>query len=193
MNLTSAAVAIVTEEAAVMCVTVFYILFSFLANFFSRKSFATIDEDSEALESLLSEEYVQARHAMEQYNLKTRKLPPVRIADENSRPLGHGAAQYDDLDFEMLVEMRRKHQTKQAASGVRMKKTTKASDDTSGLRGQIIRQFHEALKEAQDERAAGTGLERDARWRGEVPAAGNAANAAAAAAKVSKQVSVSLL
>ena len=105
----------------------------------------------------------------------------------------HGAAQYDDLDFEMLVEMRRKHQTKQAASGVRMKKTTKASDDTSGLRGQIIRQFHEALKEAQDERAAGTGLERDARWRGEVPAAGNAANAAAAAAKVSKQVSVSLL
>ena len=133
MNLTSAAVAIVTEEAAVMCVTVFYILFSFLANFFSRKSFATIDEDSEELESLISEEYVQARHAMEQYNLKTRKLPPVRIADENSRPLGHGAAQYNDLDFEMLVEMRQKHQTKQAASGVRMKKTTKASDDTSGL------------------------------------------------------------
>jgi hypothetical protein len=87
--------------------------------------------------------------------------------------------------------MRRKHQTKQAASGVRMRKT-KASDDTSGLRGQIIRQFHEALKEAQNERAAGTGLERDARWRGEVPAAGNSANAAAAAAKVSKQVSPSL-
>jgi hypothetical protein len=144
--------------------------------------FATIDE--EELETFFSEEYIQARCAMEQY----KKLPPVQVPDEISRPLGHGVARYDDLDFEMLIEMRRKHQTKQAASGIRTKKT-KVSGDTT-LRGQIIRQFHEALKGAQDERAAGTGLERDARWRGEAPAAGNAANAAAAAATVSKQVSI---
>lgn len=117
-------------------------------------------------------------------------LPPIRVPDENSRPLGHGVTRYIDLDFEVLVEMRRKHQTKQAASGVRTKKT-KVSGDT--LRGQIIRQFYEALKEAQDERAAGTGMERDARWRGEAPATGNAANAAAAAATVSRKVSLSSL
>jgi hypothetical protein len=125
---------------------------------------------------------------MEQY----KKLLPVRVPDEISRPLGHGVAQYDDLDFGMLVEMRWKHQTKQAASGIRMKKTRLGGSDDTTLHGQIIRQFHEALKEAQDERAAGSGLERDARWRGEAPAAGNAANAAAAAAKVSKQVSPNL-
>ena len=123
---------------------------------------------------------------MEQY----KNLPPVQVPDENSRPLGHGAARYDDLDFEMLVDTRRKHQTKQAASGTRTKKT-KASGDT--LRGQVIRKFNEALKAAQDEQAIGTGLERDKRWRGEAPAAGNAANAAAAAAAaatVAKQVGV---
>lgn len=160
----------------------YFPFFSNEVHFFFRKPFATINE--EELETLDSEEYIQARHAMEQYKM----LPPVRVPDENSRPLGHGASRYDDLDFEMLVEMRRKHQTKQAASGVRTKKI-KTSGDT--LRGQIIRQFHEALKEAQDERGAGTGLERDARWHGELPAAGNAANAAAVAATVSKKVGLS--
>jgi hypothetical protein len=184
MNLTSAAVAIAAEEAAVMCVTTNLQDYHLSYFFFSRKSFATINE--EELEAVYSEEYVQARHAMEQYKM----LPPVQVRDESSRPLGHGVTQYNDLDFEMLIEMRRKHQTKQAASGVRTKKTNVPGDT---LRGQIIRQFHEALKEAQDERAAGTGVEWDVQWRGEAPATGNAANAAAVAATVSKKVSLSLL
>jgi hypothetical protein len=131
-----------------------------------------------------------------------KSLPLVRIPDEPSRPLGHGGLRSDDLNFEMMINMRRAHQTKHAATGIR----TKKSKPTNGsIRGHILRQFHEALKEAQDEHGAGTGLERVARWREREPApggrdgviggtsaphlpAGNEANAAVVAANVAKTV-----
>lgn len=94
---------------------------------------------------------------MDVYN----SLPVLRIPDEPSRPLGHGGLQSDDLNYEMMINMRRAHQTKHAATGIR----TKKSKPTDGsIRGHILQEFHEALKEAQDELGAGTGLERVARW-----------------------------
>jgi hypothetical protein len=117
--------------------------------------------------------------------------------------------QYGDLDFEMLINMRRQHQTKQAATGVRTKKFKTDSSHNTTLRGKIIRELHEMMKEAQDDVAVGTGADRDRRWTASdnrapapggregiidgVPApdilAGNAANAALAAAAVAKRVS----
>ncbi|KAF8150905.1 hypothetical protein B0H34DRAFT_156021 [Crassisporium funariophilum] len=113
--------------------------------------------------------------------------------------------QYDDLDFEMLVDMRRQHQTKQATTGVRTRKFKEISSNETTMRGKLIRELHEALKEAQDDVAIGTGANRRDRWTdNRVPApggregvidgatapdalAGNSANAALTAAAVAKK------
>ena len=136
-----------------------------------------------------------------------QSLPVLRIPDEPSRPFGQGGLRPDDLNFEMMINMRRAHQTKHAATGIR----TKKSKPTDGsIRGHILQKFHEALKEAQDERGAGTGLERVARWHEREPApggrngvingtslpdlpAGNEANVAVAAANVTKMVCAPLV
>jgi hypothetical protein len=98
--------------------------------------------------------------------------------------------QYGDLDFEMLVNMRRQHQTKQATTGVRTKKFKTDSSHETTMRGKIIRELHEVLKEVQDDVAIGTGADRGRRWTdNRAPAPGNAANAALAAATVAKKVS----
>jgi hypothetical protein len=101
-----------------------------------------------------------------------------------------------------MINMRRAHQTKHAATGIR----TKKSKPTDGsIRGHILQEFHAALKEAQDERGAGTGLERVAHWHEREPApgghngvisgaaapnlpSGNEANAVTVAANIAKAV-----
>jgi hypothetical protein len=124
---------------------------------------------------------------------------------------GHGnSPRYSSvyLDFEMLINMRREHQTKQAAIGVRTKKFKADSSDATTIRGKIIHELHEILKEAQDDMAIGTGADRSRRWNdNRVPAPGgrdgvikgvaapeislgNATNAALAAAAVAKKASI---
>ncbi|KAJ7138789.1 hypothetical protein C8R43DRAFT_845311, partial [Mycena crocata] len=103
------------------------------------------------------------------------------------------------IDFDYLVELRRRHQTIQAARGVRTRvvgtSNSEKAKETS-LRQQLIRKFHLALKEEQD-RAVGTGLERPVRWTAPAPggrgrnvrggqSAGNSANAALAASALAK-------
>lgn len=134
-------------------------------------------------------------------------VPPVDLPDEAAKPLGLGEATFDTLDFGALVAMRRAHQTYQAAHGVRTKQSPNGADEMTKtkltLRRRLIRGFHEALKEAQDNQAAGTGKERSARWQEsyapggrknesgtEELTAGNSANAALAAENVAKQVSL---
>jgi hypothetical protein len=147
---------------------------------------------------VISEEYIQTHKAMNVY----KSLPAVRVLDEPSHPLGHGRLRYDDLNFEMMINMRRAHQTKHAATGIRTKRSRPIDES---ICGRILQEFHEALKEAQDERGAGTGVERVARWHEREPApggrdgiidgasapslpTGNRANAAVVAASVAKQV-----
>jgi hypothetical protein len=60
------------------------------------------------------------RHAFKKF--RNVPIPAIQLADDPSRPLDHGVMQYGDLDFEILINMRRQHQTKQAATGVRTKK-----------------------------------------------------------------------
>ena len=88
-----------------------------------RKNFSFIDE--EELDTVISEEYSQVQHTLDLY----KSLPAVRIPDELTRPLGHSELKLNDLDFEMMINMRHKHQTKHAASGVRTKKV-KIPDST---------------------------------------------------------------
>ncbi|KIJ95153.1 hypothetical protein K443DRAFT_338244 [Laccaria amethystina LaAM-08-1] len=90
-----------------------------------------------------------------------------------------------------MVEMRFMHQTKQASSCVRTKLGDIAEEKPEEtMLKKIIRRFHEILKGEQDDRAVGTGLERQfrrisAKGGGQVsvgiPAIGNTANAVAVA------------
>jgi hypothetical protein len=151
-------------------------------------------------EEIIAEEYSEIRDLIE-------KLPAIRAPDEPAKPIGQGVITFEDLDFDALVRMRRSHQTRQAAKGVRTKLSRDIPDDeqtkTATLKQQIIIQFHEALRESQDDKAIGTGYERSARWRapargarnGEIEGSivdplpsGNAANAAVAALSLVKQV-----
>ena len=98
---------------------------------------------------------------------------------------------YQDLDFNTLVEMCCLHQTHQAATGVRTKGATWEERPAETERKQLIRRFHEVLKEAQsDDVAAGSGVEQKVRWTGQAAkggqvmaqeTSGNTANAIAAA------------
>lgn len=155
------------------------------------------------MDEVISDECLRVQEAIQRYN----QLPEVRTRDTHSKPLGHGAIHATDLDFDVLVEMRRKHQTKQAEKGARKRQGTTTSSK-GGVRSALVREFHAALREAQHgEIGVGTGVERQTRWtahatRGDtsildepplpdIPA-GNSANAAAAAATVFKQVGYAL-
>ncbi|KAF8166954.1 hypothetical protein BJ912DRAFT_1149772 [Pholiota molesta] len=140
MRLTSAALALAAEEATRV------------------HNFADAD-DSERLEEVIANEYSQV-HAVA--NRFKQPLPPLHLPDQATSLTapGHGSLSFDRLDFDLLVQMRRQHQTKQAAQGVRTKLSKSTNDDAStALRTQILREMHIALKEAQDTAAVGTGLE----------------------------------
>ena len=150
-------------------------------------------DDSDIMEDVISNEYIQT-----QQFLNSLILPAVQAPAVPTRPLGYGTQTYEDLNFDTLINMRRRHQTKQAMSGVHTRLSKTTSDDTpTSLRRQIIQQLHAALKEAQDDVAVGTGSERRERWmapapggRGNLPAlaAGNSANAVLSAEAITRKV-----
>ncbi|KAF8797488.1 hypothetical protein BYT27DRAFT_7237241 [Phlegmacium glaucopus] len=176
LNLTSAALAVSADDAAQL----------------SSQMFAEHD-DSEIMEDVISDEYMRTQQFLNSFNT----LPAVQALDAPTRPLGYGTLTHDDLTFEMLINTRRQHQTKQATSGVRTHLSRTTCDDKStSLRRQIIQQLHDALKQAQDDVALGTGTERRERWtapapggRGDLPlpVAGNSANAVLSAEAVSRK------
>ncbi|KII84575.1 hypothetical protein PLICRDRAFT_167537 [Plicaturopsis crispa FD-325 SS-3] len=157
--------------------------------------------DEEAREEFYAEECSHIRDA------SNIRLPPLQLPDERARLVGLQDNGADTFDFSILVVMRRRHQTRQAALGVRTKGKDEPNHSGSGekpevsMRRQIIRQFHAVIREQQNV-AVGTGVEREARWRAPAPggrdgtvngqssasaASGNAANAAAAASKAAKE------
>ena len=135
---------------------------------------ATVAEEREQLSSILN------------------NLPKLKASDERTKPLGLGEISAVDLDFDPLVKMRRRHQTRQATFGIRTRSNkhsdaASSPDSETSIKMQIVRRMHEVLKE-QDEHAIGTGYERAARW-GKTEIAGNAANIAVNAAAVARRVS----
>jgi hypothetical protein len=125
------------------------------------------------------------------------QLPPLVLEDEASesydiRKLGAG-----NRDFSVLVELRRSHQTRHAAEGVRTCDSAETNKPGESVRRKLIREMNALLHKNQN-RAAGTGQDRKLRWQTpaqgtvdsgpvQVPT-GNSANAATVAALKSKKV-----
>ncbi|KAJ7122137.1 hypothetical protein C8R44DRAFT_876453 [Mycena epipterygia] len=151
------------------------------------------------LTSFILDELAAEEHGYIQATIDS--LPGLAIS-EPSKPLGRGLTTSDVVNFDSLVELRRSHQTIQAARGVRTRVVDRSSEKAkeASLRQQLIRKLHLALKEDQGQ-ATGTGLERAARRRepapggrgGAVPSsqlalpAGNSANAALAATVLARK------
>ncbi|KAJ6615753.1 hypothetical protein B0H10DRAFT_2220086 [Mycena sp. CBHHK59/15] len=150
--------------------------------------------DDELADEILGEEYLTVQEYIKEMAAAkaaarpdTVELVPVHIPDEPSKPFGQGLyASVDVVDFSPLIQQRLQHQTKFAENCTRTKTTRPAPDSKESIRRQLLRKFHEILKEDQA-RAPGTAVERQVRWSGSVNVgAGNAANAAAAASAVAK-------
>ncbi|KAL0949787.1 hypothetical protein HGRIS_009825 [Hohenbuehelia grisea] len=142
------------------------------------------EPDDEAIAELDAEEY--------QYICYTTKaIADLKCPVERSRPFGLGTLTVDELNFEEMVQMREQHETRQARLGIRSRKNRSGSEDhekQKSLRRDIIRGFHDTLRETESNSVAvGTGVTRKARWEEHTPS-GNAANAAAAAASVHQKI-----
>ncbi|KAJ7712478.1 hypothetical protein B0H14DRAFT_3018370 [Mycena olivaceomarginata] len=152
--------------------------------------------DDELIDGVLGEEYAVLQETMSSLSTQPAQpdapvtVPAVRLEDEPSKPFRNGLyTSANSVDFSPLVEQRRQHQTKYAEKCTRTKttKSAPAPDSEESLRRQILRKFHDILKEDQS-RAAGSTTERKARWNiGTTTGAGNAANAAAAATAVASK------
>jgi hypothetical protein len=114
-----------------------------------RKKFREIDQ--EIMDEVVADEYVHVREASRTAlsAWSSVQLVTVGIHDELSCPLGFGTTSVSDNDFHVLINMHRKHQTKQAASGVCTKQVSRTADVTADIRCSIIEEFHAILKEGQ--------------------------------------------
>ncbi|KAJ3546027.1 hypothetical protein NMY22_g2201 [Coprinellus aureogranulatus] len=101
-------------------------------------SIATKRHYASVIEEVVSEEYQHVRHYREELQ-SLRLLAPIRIRLVSPGPID---TPLDRFDFETLVELRERHQTHQAATGI------------------------------CDDKGIGTGLARYKRWRWRVPARG---------------------
>jgi hypothetical protein len=99
-----------------------------------------------------------------------------------------------------MIQLRRRHQTQAAATGVKTKHATSeaemAAQKKASLRQDILRQYYDIMKEYK-EYSPTSGLARAAHWKssapggridGEAPLVGNMANAAVAATAAAKTV-----
>jgi hypothetical protein len=144
------------------------------------------DEQGIEMERMKIEEYQKKKFLV--------VLPPVqdpftdsRHHDSTSKPFQVGLqVQAGNLsanffDFTPLVSLRRQHQTRQAASGVRTQQLspTEAVPQTTRIRRKILQELQQVLKLEEDV-APGSGVERNTRWTGvaKILSKGNASNAA---------------
>jgi len=86
-------------------------------------------------------------------------LPALVLGDEASEPYGFTIARTRNHDFSTLVELRRLHQTRHAAGGVRTCDSAKINKPDESIRCKLIREVNALLR--QDEiRAPGIGQDR---------------------------------
>ncbi|KAJ7727809.1 hypothetical protein DFH07DRAFT_871519 [Mycena maculata] len=148
------------------------------------------EPDDELAEEILGDEYITLQETLASI---VTALPPVQLPSEVSKPFGRGpSASFENLDFKALVHLRKEHQTRQAANCARVKRPSSEDNSSAAAkestRRQILRRFHEILKEDQA-RGVGTAVEHEPRWRTDPkPTAGNSANAALAASTLATKV-----
>ncbi|KAF8148818.1 hypothetical protein B0H34DRAFT_735383 [Crassisporium funariophilum] len=129
-------------------------------------------------EEITTEEYMDVQAA-------TARIHDIVTNDQPSKPLGSNAVVFEELDLDALIEMRRRHETRQAAMGVKTRNpSTTLSKATK--QAKLIQRLHLVLKETQEDTTIGTGLERKASWRApakggrastDIGVSGNSANA----------------
>lgn len=90
-------------------------------------------------------------------------LPTLILEDEASETYGFGTVGVGNHDFSILVELRRSHQTRYAAEGVRTCDSVTNKPDES-IRRKLIRELNSLLRQDQI-RAPGTGQDRKLRWQ----------------------------
>jgi hypothetical protein len=117
----------------------------------ASQNFSFVDQETK--DQVIGEEFIEVQKLT---TLATSKihLPQLQLEDKPSKAFGYGSVTSSDLDFKLLIDMRRQHQTKQAFTGVRKRQL----NHTSTMRMAIIQEFYGALKEAQDDTASGTGV-----------------------------------
>lgn len=112
--------------------------------------------NDEALEEVLSEEYLHVKAYQDEFG--RIRLPPIR----RSTPAG---ISYQVMDLDQLVSLREQHQTRQAASGIRVRaEAPQAVVDAQKQRLLLRTQMEHVLRSEQGNRGVGTGLERYKRW-----------------------------
>jgi hypothetical protein len=153
---------------------------------------------------LLSKERLAIESALENC------LPAVVAPEERRTVLD--SSENDVLEFSTLVNLRRSHQRKQAATGIRQKSTTTPTDpepvvtpnpSTPSPRQDLLRQLNSLIK-AEEAKGVSAAVGRQLRWQTHNPgrrpagateaaptvAAGNSANAAEVAATEAKKVRI---
>ena len=92
-------------------------------------------------------------------------LPALVLADEDSERYNFRAVGTGNHDFSVLVELRRSHQTRHAAEGVRTSDSAETNrTDYESVRCRLIREMNAVLRQDQV-RAPGTGRDRQLRWQ----------------------------
>ncbi|KAJ7039794.1 hypothetical protein C8F04DRAFT_949367, partial [Mycena alexandri] len=150
------------------------------------QEFQQIDE--EELDDVAGEEYTDIQRTLTSV---VPALPQVQLPDEASKPFGQGYfSSVDTIDFSSLVSQRQQHETKHAKKCTRTKTTKSLPEAEVSIRRQILHKYQELLKESEKTQAAGTSVERRARWNMApiTTGAGNSANAAVAASAVASKV-----
>jgi hypothetical protein len=142
------------------------------------------EPDGEAMATVLSDKCAHVVSSI------AACLVPVNAPDEPTNVFDINSSDLSALSFDKLMNLRRQHQTRQAATSIRTKTTSgshQVQKQAPTERQLLLRRLNEVIKE-QQEKGTGTGAERGLRWRADAPAAGNAANAAEAAETRHKKV-----
>lgn len=91
-------------------------------------------------------------------------LPALVLEDEPSERYDLRTVEAGNYDFSVLVGLRRLHQTRHVAEGVRTRDSAEANQPEESVRCKLIREMNTILR--QDKiRAPGTGQDRKLRWQ----------------------------
>ena len=182
-RLAEAVVMITADEHMRMYVVIFWRSFSIELKTDSVSSQQLPELDSDAEAEATAEEFMRLSSLVK----KRTSLPALLLHDEAFQPPNLATS---NLNFSILVELRRSHQTRYAAEGVRTRDASEQPEET--IRRKLIRELNAIIKQ-QKNRAPGTGQDQKSRWLesnqgdGSAPdhkgqpaqaTAGNAANAA---------------
>ena len=112
--------------------------------------------DSEAEAEATAEEFMR----LSSFINRRISLPALVLSEETSQP---SSLNTSNLDFSILVELRRTHQTRYAAEGVRTRDAIEADRPEESVRHKLMRELNALLRQ-EGSCAPGTGQDRKLRW-----------------------------